>query len=61
MKKRDEFIAGYYCAVSALAYLDGGASVRVTELFRAGAPKKQVLESADAADIKRFKEYGLLS
>jgi hypothetical protein len=57
--KRDQFVAGYYCAVAALIAKDG-ADTHAKELFREGASVKDILASADPIDLDVFKEYGLL-
>ena len=61
MKKKDDWVAGYYCAVACLLRKEGCASTEINELFREGADVEKILSSADETDLQAFRDAGLLA
>lgn len=57
---REEFVAGYYCAVATLIARNRCVSVEARELFRAGANEAQIVASVGEYDLNIFQQYGLV-
>ncbi len=57
--KRNDFIRGYYCAVSVFIR-ENGRNTITDSLFRQGGKVKDILASADESDLATFRECGLL-
>ncbi len=57
--KRNDFIRGYYCAVSVFIRENGRNTV-TDSLFRQGGKVKDILANADESDLATFRECGLL-
>lgn len=62
MARKDEFLKGYLCAVSALIEKNEGVDTNTRELFREGVSNGTNLQKlaeigVDLIDLERFEKY----